>query len=161
MNNQKPKPEGSEDICLHAGDIPPSCSGCEYYSNCTSLAKVDVLMPSQEPVAPLAKIVVDADKVFSSEEIKFRLRQPNTTDLQLQTVEKFREAIVRHIEINPTKGLDVCTATVIYLQFRLMPQEAQATYVIQLLADIFTAYEGLRASGIASKETTPLGLRLH
>lgn len=161
MNNQIPKPDGSEDICLHAGDVPPSCGTCEYYQNCTSPAKVNMAVPSQEPVAPVSKIIVDTDKVFSTEELKFRLTQPNTTDLQRQGIDHLREAILRHIEINPTKGLDVCTATVVYLQFLAVPHGTQATYIIQLIADIFTAYEDLRTSGIVSKESTPLGLRPH
>jgi hypothetical protein len=167
MNNEPEGPPADEktgdkkDFCVAAGDVPPNCAGCDYFMTCESDRKVHPGILTQEPVAPVALIAVDVSSIFSVEEIKFRTGQQQTEDLRQQSLEKFRTAIIRHLEINQTKGLDVCTATVIYLQLMAMPIGTIATYIIQTVADILCVYDELKGDRPVVTLKTPERVRIN
>jgi hypothetical protein len=164
MNDEpEGKPEektgAKKDFCVAAGDVPPNCAGCDYFMTCESDRKVHPGVLTQEPVAPMSTIAVDVNTIFTTEEITARAGEPQTEDLSRQSLEKFHAAIIRHLEINQTKGMDVCTATVIYLQLMAMPRGTLATYIIQMVADIINVYDELKIGQPTTAATTPEGVK--
>jgi hypothetical protein len=167
MNNEPEGPPADEktgdkkDFCVAAGDVPPNCAGCDYFMTCESDRKVHPGILTMEPVAPVGQILIDTSVIFTVEEVKRQVSQLQTTDLHLQSMEKFKRAILRHMELNQTKGLDVCTAAVIYLQLMVIPSDVRPTCIMQLVADIINVYDELRRGPVSAAFTTPEGMRPH